>query len=131
MNQETFNLKWKFHTENITSTLSDEVKENNFADVTLVSDEMISYKVHKFVLSANSSVMKRLLIENPHPDPVIYLLGVQQQELQVLLQLMYHGEATFFTKRMDKLLKVTNEFQLNGFQLPYMTKQIKQFYDKK
>ena len=31
-----------------------------------------------------------------------------QQELQVL---MYHGEAAFFTKRMDKLLKVTNKFQ--------------------
>ena len=53
MDQETFLLRSKFHHENINHTLENDSMDKNYADVTLVSDELIEFKVHKFVLSAN------------------------------------------------------------------------------
>merc|ERR1719300_575450 len=99
MSQESFMLKWKFFNENASSTLHDVATENNFTDITLVSDELKSFKVHKFVLSANSPVMKNMLMMNQHSHPLIYLKGIQGQELECLLQIMYIGKSTFQTSR--------------------------------
>ena len=130
MKPNFYYLKYEFYSENVYSTLLDQAREAHFTDVILVSDELRPFKVSKFVLSANSPVMKSILVNNPHSEPLIYLRGVQEQELQTLLQLMYYGEATFFTNRMEELLNVTKEFQLNGFQFPSMTKQITEFESK-
>merc|ERR1712126_525291 len=64
--------------------------------------------------------MKQILMENPHPEPLIYMQGVEEPELNTFLQLMYYGAAKFNTSRMDKLAKVTRQFELNGFQIPPM-----------
>ena len=105
MNEKTLKLKREFYSNFLVSILSYEVNSNNFADVTLVSNEMRAFKVHKSVLSANSPVMKQLLLNNPHPEPIIYLHGVQDQELHTLLQLLYYGEATSFKNCIKKLIK--------------------------
>ena len=115
MNQESFLLKWKFYDQNVSFSLQEEAKQNCFADVTLVSDELELFKAHKFILSAKSSVLKEILLTNPHPEPLIYLNGVQRQELQALLHLVYFGEAAFSTNRTDLLLSVIESFKLAGF----------------
>jgi hypothetical protein len=89
---------WSFSTH-LTSSLSDLFKVNTYSDVTLVSDDQIEFKVHKFVLSACSAcsacspVMKDLHLDNQHPHPLIYLRGVKHQEVQSMLEFMYLGEA--------------------------------------
>ena len=50
--------------------------EDKFADLTIVSgDELLDYQVHKFVLSAVSSVFKEILLNNPHEHPLMYLVS--------------------------------------------------------
>ena len=84
-------LKWKtFHTH-VASSLSNILGENSLSDVTLVSDDQISFQAHKSVLSAWSPVIKNLLLNNPHSHPLIYLRGVMHEELHSLLQFMYLG----------------------------------------
>ena len=58
-----------------TSSLSDAFTEHCFSDVTLVSDDQRPFQAHKYVLSAFSPVLKDILLNNPHPHPLIYLRG--------------------------------------------------------
>ena len=51
--QELMFIKWKFYQKNVHTVLEKEaVTENKFSDITIVSDDMINYSVHKFFLGA-------------------------------------------------------------------------------
>ena len=124
MNHESFLLKWKFHKNSVNSAIRGEAQHNKFTDVTLVSDEMIEFKVHKSVLGASSSVMKKILLENPHEHPFIYLNGVKEQTVHNFLQLVYFGEATLsfhlYEDNIENFLKTVEEFKLTEINLPSM-----------
>ena len=112
MARESFCLTWNFFHQHASGFLEIESSEKNFADVTLVSDELTQFKVHKFVLSACSPIFKNLLLENEHSHPMIFLNGVKEEEIKTILQLLYFGETMFSIKRLDMLWKVVEEFQL-------------------
>ena len=88
MTDETFSLSWTNFKGHVVSSFGNLMAENDFSDVTLVSDDQIQIRAHKFVLSACSPVLKNILLNNPHSHPVVYLRGVKQHELQSLLQFM-------------------------------------------
>ena len=112
MKQETFSLRWKFFQANLAFSLSDFFRETISFDVTLVSDDQIQFQAHKCVLSACSPVIKDLLLNNPHPHPLIYLRGVKQQELRSILQFVYHGKATMHETRINQLFNNAKELQI-------------------
>ena len=87
-----YTLKWKYFTPNITSRVSDVFKENSFCDVTLVSDDQKLFQAHRYVLSTFSPVLRDILLNNPHSHPLIYLRGVNHQELDSILQFIYFGK---------------------------------------
>lgn len=98
--------------------MQEEGKTNQFADVTLVSDELIPFRVNKFVLSANSPMMKEIFLGNPHDNPSIYLKGYNKLELKSVLELIYFGETIFDIERIELLVKIIEEFHLTGFEIP-------------
>ena len=51
--------------------------DKNFTDVTLVTADNQKMQVHKAILSACSPFFQDLLTTNPHPNPLLYLRGVQ------------------------------------------------------
>ena len=53
---------------------------------------------------------------------MIYLTGVYSQDLHSLLRLIYFGEVTFLTKRIETMLNVFQRFKLTGFELPLFKK---------
>ena len=110
--QQSIFLRWKYFQTNISSSLSDLYTETSSTDVTLVSDDQIQFQAHKFVLSAFSPVMKNLLLNNPHSHPLIYLRGVNHQELGSILQFMYHGETSVHQKGINILLENAKELQI-------------------
>ena len=85
---------------------------------TLISDDMIDYEVHKFVLSACSPVFKEILLNNQNEHPTIYLNGVKNQELQYLLQLLYYGRANMLYEHVPKLFAIFEDLKITGFSLP-------------
>ena len=93
MTEESLLLERDFHKEYICSILEESVKKKEFADVVLVSDDLIPFKVHKFVLSAYSPVMTEILSSHAHSCPLIFLRNVKSEELQALVYLLYFGEA--------------------------------------
>ena len=73
MFRDVYNLKWKNFNVNQDSTLEELFTKINHPDVTLVSDDKVAFPAHKFILGACSPILKDLLINNPHPHPMIYL----------------------------------------------------------
>ena len=66
--------------------------DQEFTDVTLVCDEDKQVKAHKVILSSSSKLFRRILLRNPHQHPLIYLKGVDYENLQLILQFIYLGQ---------------------------------------
>ena len=84
-------LRWnQFHSA-IRGTFQDLRHDQNFSNVTLACDDG-QVLAHKVILSACSTFFSRVLRENPHPHPLIYLFGVDMRNLSLILDFMYAGE---------------------------------------
>ena len=92
--------------------LLDMATSNEFADVTLVSDDKKQFKAHKIVLSANSPAFKGIISDNPLSNSYIYLRGIQSHELEAILQFIYLGQATIDQERMDEFLDVAKSLEI-------------------
>ena len=80
-----YSFSWKYFKRNLNLDFKDLYTSNKFTDVTLVSDDNIHFKAHKFLLGACSPELKQLLFNNPHPHPSIYLNDVPSQALESIL----------------------------------------------
>ena len=106
MNQEIYHLTWNTFLTHLDCTFRDLVTERHFADVTLVSDDQVQIKAHKIILSSCSPVLKKLLLDNPHPHPMIYLSGVKHEQLESILQWMYFGETNVYKDNIEEFIEI-------------------------
>ena len=100
-----FNLKWETYADHLRIMLHEMMKSDELTDVTLVSDDKHQFKAHKTVLSACSSVFKSINKSLPQNNSVIYLRGVQHQEVESILEFMYLGVAAIYQERMNYMLQ--------------------------
>ena len=84
----------------------------NYCDVTLVCDDKIQFKVHKIVIVTWSKVFREIINGNPSHHPLIYLRGIQHQEMRSILQFMYLGEGSFSQERLALLIKVAEDLEI-------------------
>ena len=87
------------------------METQQYSDITLVSHDQYSFKAHKFMLSACSSVFKNILDQNPQHTS-IFLRGIQHQEIESILQFIYLGEVKFHQERMKEFLNVAKDLDL-------------------
>ena len=106
-----YKLFWSSFSSYKKDFLKNLLETNEFSDVTLVSDDNHQYNVHKFILSACSSVFKKILNGNPL-NTSIYLRGIYHEELESILQFIYLGETTFYHEKMDELLTVAKSLDI-------------------
>ena len=100
---------WDAFPDHLVGVFRDLGEEGHFADVTIVSDDLIPIQTHKVVLSACSTVLKSLLVTNQHSNPMLYLRGIKHSELQALLKFMYNGETEILEERISEFLAVAND----------------------
>ena len=112
MYQEMIPLKWKFFIPNLSTSLSHLLTENSYSDVTLVSDDIIQFQAHKFVLGASSPVFKKILLHDPNSHPLIYLRGVKHKELGSILQSIYFEEASFNHKNINRFIRTAKDLRI-------------------
>ena len=111
-NEELY-LRWDDFNSNIRSTFWGLKKEKDFADVTLVCDDGKT-DAHKVILSAGSTFFQKILKNNPHSKPLIYLKGVKFSELNSVLKFIYHGEASLATANLNSFLALAEELEVKG-----------------
>ena len=113
MQQEKFSLTSDAYSDHQRKILHDLLETNDFADVTLVCDDLKQIKAHRNILSACSPVFKTMLhIETNNSHPVIYLRGIQYTEMESIIQYIYQGKATFLQERLSDLLSTAKSLQI-------------------
>ena len=114
-----FNLKWETYSDHLRDMLHALMISDELTDITLVSDDKESVRAHKIVLSACSSVFKDIIDELPQNNSVIYLRGIQHQEIESILQFMYLGVATINPDRMNEFLNVAKCLEIKEIKEKY------------
>ena len=109
---DSLNLNWKAFPEHLKLISRELYEEDRYSDITLISDDQFQFKAHKIILSACSPVFRNIIDYNPTQNSLIYLRGVQSQELEPILQFMYLGEGNLSYERMGVFLKVAKDLQV-------------------
>jgi len=107
-------LKWNDFQENTIKTFSKLRKEEDFYDVTLVSDDQIQVMAHKLILSSSSEYFKNILKTNRHSHPMICLTEITSMDLQNVLDYIYQGEVKIFQKNIEKFLDIAQRLKIDG-----------------
>ena len=106
MNEEIiYTMKRKYFPTNVFT-------ENWLCDVTLVSDDQKPFQAHRYILSFFSPVLKNILLNNPHSHPLVYLRGVNFQELDSILQLIYFGKTSVHHSNFKSFAQAAKDLQI-------------------
>ena len=111
---EKFCLKWNDFHSNVSKSFSSLRHENDFYDVTLVSDDQKQISAHKVVLSACSEYFKNILKKNKHQNPLLCLEGISSDDLNNILDYVYHGEVNIYQDNLDRFFNIAERFKLEG-----------------
>ena len=96
-----------------------ELRENNqFSDVTLFCEGGQQVKAHKIVLSATSKLFNDMLIPNNQSKPIIYLRGINIDQLSFLLDYIYFGEVQVPTNTVQEFMAMAEDFKVKGLTGP-------------
>ena len=107
-------VQWKDYRTSFTKSFGALRNEKDFFDVTLVSDDEVHVSAHKLILSTCSQFFKNILRKNTHSHPLLYLSGVNSNDLLNVMDYIYQGEVMVPQKHFEQFLKVSQKLQLDG-----------------
>ena len=106
-------LSWKSFNTAILAQQADLFKQRKYADVTIVSDDLVQNPVHKHVMAASSSFLECLLDITQENSPLLYIKGVPQAVLESIIKFVYLGEVSIKTQMMSEFLRVGEELGIS------------------
>ena len=106
MSDDKYNISWNTFADHLKQLMKGLLDSKTSFDVTLVGEDKVKLKAHRFVLRACSPVLDNILSDQEDEGrEKIYLRDINSEELRSILQFMYTGEATFHEERMNKFLE--------------------------
>merc|ERR1712133_124926 len=109
---EKFCINWNDFLIKVSTSYQKLREEGLFSDVTLVSEDNVSFPAHKMVLSTSSNFLKTLLVKNPHSNPLLYMYGIDCKMMSLVLDFMYKGQVEIQEDQLDKFLIEAQKLQL-------------------
>ena len=85
-----------------------------FSDVTLVSSDNKSVQVHKVILATFSRKLEKILVSNPHPNPLLYLRHIDPKTFLWIKNFIYLGEVEVPSHCVFDLIKKGGELGIVG-----------------
>ena len=86
MNQEKYSLTWQTYSDHLKSMMKELMMNEDFFDVTLVTEDKKQIKAHINILSACSPVFKDILKKERNSSAIMYLRGIQYAEMVSIIQ---------------------------------------------
>ena len=117
--KDSVQMSWSDFQKATLNFLGKAQRSGDFSDVTLACDdggEM--FPAHKIVLSAGSSFFEaafKRIGKIQSSNPLLYLKGVEKQELELLLTFLYTGEVNVLKEKLEKFLEVAKDLGVKGF----------------
>ena len=112
MENNQYNIGWNTFQFYLQETRKKLYESRSYADVTLVSDDLVQFRAHRIVVSAASDKLRQLLEINSSTNQILYLKGVQHQELESILQFIYLGQAKVFENRINIFAEVSKDLDI-------------------
>ena len=112
MHQEKYSLIWHTYSAHLKSMMKELMMNDDFSDVTLVTEDKKHIKANINILSACSPIFRDILKKEKNSSTIMYLRGIQYSEIESILQFIYLGEATFYKERMDEFLAVAKSLEI-------------------
>ena len=113
-NSEKFFLKWNDFKDNVGNAFGSLRTDNHFTDVTLACEDGQLVEAHKVVLASSSPTFQRLLEQNKHSHPLIYMRGMKSEDLVAIVDFLYLGETNVYQENLDSFLNIAEELNLKG-----------------
>ena len=107
-------LQWNDFQDNIKIAFGNLRDDKDFADVTLACEDGHQVAAHRVILAGSSPFFQKLLGRNKHPHPLIYMRGMNSEDLNSIVDFLYRGEANVFQENLDSFLAIAEELQLKG-----------------
>ncbi len=104
MHPEKYSLTWHTYSDHLKSMMKELIMNEDFSDVTLVTEDKKQIKANINILSAFKDILKKEKVTST----VMYLRGIQYS----IMQFIYLGEATFYEERMDEFLSVAKVLEI-------------------
>ena len=114
MREEKYSLTWHTYSYHMKSLMNEMTMNEDFSDVTLVTEDKKQIKANIGVLIAFSPVFKDILKKEKNINQIIYLRGIQYSEMESIMQFIYHGKATFYGERMEEFLAVAKSLEIKS-----------------
>ena len=112
MHQEKYSLTWHTYSEHLKNMMKELMMNEDFSDITLITEDKKQIKANINILSACSPFFKDILKKEKYSSTIMYLKGVQYSEMESIIQFIYLGEATFNVERMDKFLTAAKSLEI-------------------
>ena len=127
MGGNSFDVMSEMFAANSATIFQDLMEDDQFKDVTLVSEDDKQIDAHKVILSSSSGFFKRLLGRNmKHQHPLIFLKGVTYSNLLDLLSFIYRGQAQVAEENMETFLQIGQDLEVRSLDVEAVNR-IKQF----
>ena len=107
-------LHWSEFKENANTLIENLRDDSDFTDVTLACEDGKHIDAHRVILAASSPIFKSLLAKQKHPNPLIFMRGVDSANLAALVDFLYRGEANVTQDNIDSFLLLADGLKLKG-----------------
>jgi len=111
---DEYSLKWEEFQDNVCGTFKDIKDDEDFIDITLVSDDEKKTKASKVILAASSPILKNIIKSSKHPHPVIVLKGFKSSILQHIIDFIYFGEVDVIENDLQEFLDSSDYLKIKG-----------------
>lgn len=113
-NPNMLDLQWTdFHRE-VSNSLKNLRNEKVFLNVTLAFDEGEAIEANKLMLCVCSSFFRRVLYNNHHSHPFLYLKGIKSENMKKILDFMYDGEVNIPEYNLQHFLNDAGDLEIKG-----------------
>ena len=112
MHQEQYSLTWQKYSDHLKNMMKELMMNEQYSDVTLVTEDKKQIKANINILSASSPVFKDFLKKENKSSTIMYLRGIQYSEMESIMQFIYLGKTTFYEERMDEFLSVAKSLEI-------------------
>ena len=103
-------LEWPLYSEHLKIMMKEMLMDENFSDVTLVTEDKKQIKAHLNILSACSPFFKDIL--QKQNNSIIYLRGIHFDEVKSIIQFIYLGKTSFQQEMLDEVLSVARSLEI-------------------
>ena len=112
MDKESVCLEWHSFSKHLEAMMKDMILNDDFSDVTFVTEDRKQIKSYKNILSACSPFFKEILQIEKGSNSIIFLRGINYSEVESLLQFIHLGKATVVEDRLDEFLNVARLLEI-------------------